>query len=264
MGGTRPTVPASEYPIRVNWLGVAVDDTGHANDVGGEDAAHEIIWNDRADAVERETCELLAAKTLRDYFRKPAGFFADHLKRYSKSRRQAPIYWPLSTASGSYTLWIYYHRLTDQTLYKCVNDFVEPKLKQVAGEAARLRQKASRSSARRRNGAAERPGVGVEGIPRRVVAAGQVLEAELERRRADHRRPAVEAVPASPVAEEAEGNLGVAGGRRVRLGALAYSIWPDRVRDKCRTDKSLAIAHGLEELYQEPEKPVKKKRGKKK
>ena len=37
--------------------------------------------------------------------RRPTGFFADHLKRYSKSRRQAPIYWPLSTAKGSYTLW---------------------------------------------------------------------------------------------------------------------------------------------------------------
>jgi len=33
--------------------------------------------------------------------------------------------------------------------------------------------------------------------------------------------------------------------------AMAY--WPDRVREKCRTDKSLAIAHDLEELYIEPE-----------
>ena len=33
---------------------------------------------------------------------------------------------------------------------------------------------------------------------------------------------------------------------------LANSIWPSRVRDKCKTDKSLAIAHGLEDLYQEP------------
>jgi hypothetical protein len=32
------------------------------------------------------------------------------------------------------------------------------------------------------------------------------------------------------------------------------SYWPDRVREKCRTDKSLAIAHGLEELYEEPAK----------
>ncbi len=29
---------------------------------------------------------------------------------------------------------------------------------------------------------------------------------------------------------------------------LAYSIWPDRVRGKCKTDRSLAIAHGLEDL----------------
>ena len=33
---------------------------------------------------------------------------------------------------------------------------------------------------------------------------------------------------------------------------LAYSIWPERVEAKCRTDKSLAIAHDREDLYQEP------------
>jgi len=30
---------------------------------------------------------------------------------------------------------------------------------------------------------------------------------------------------------------------------LAMNYWPDRVREKCKTDKSLAIAHGLEGLY---------------
>jgi hypothetical protein len=39
---------------------------------------------------------------------------------------------------------------------------------------------------------------------------------------------------------------------------LAFSLWTDRVREKCRTDKSLAIAHGLEDLYQEP--PARPKR----
>jgi hypothetical protein len=42
---------------------------------------------------------------------------------------------------------------------------------------------------------------------------------------------------------------------------LAYSIWPDRVREKCRHDKSLAIAHGLEELYEAPPEQPRKKRG---
>ncbi len=45
---------------------------------------------------------------------------------------------------------------------------------------------------------------------------------------------------------------------------LAMNYWPERVREKCKTDKSLAIAHGLENLYIEPEAKPKKARGKKK
>jgi hypothetical protein len=44
---------------------------------------------------------------------------------------------------------------------------------------------------------------------------------------------------------------------------LAYTIWPDRVREKCKKDRSIAIAHGLEELY-EGELPESEKRKKKK
>jgi len=43
-----------------------------------------------------------------------------------------------------------------------------------------------------------------------------------------------------------------------------YRIWPDRVAAKCKTDKSLAIAHGLEHLYVEVPKPAKKRVKKKK
>ena len=45
---------------------------------------------------------------------------------------------------------------------------------------------------------------------------------------------------------------------------LAMNYWPDRVREKCKTDKSLAIAHGLEHLYTELEAQPKKARGRKK
>jgi hypothetical protein len=110
------------YPIEIPWDGILVDDPGHPLDL--EARVHQvlqIIWQDRWEAIEREACEILGVRTLRDYFRKPADFFADHLKRYSKSRRKAPIYWPLQTQSGSYTLWLYYHRLNDQTLYTCSN-----------------------------------------------------------------------------------------------------------------------------------------------
>ena len=45
---------------------------------------------------------------------------------------------------------------------------------------------------------------------------------------------------------------------------MAMNYWPDRVREKCKTDKSLAIAHALEHLYIEPEAQLKKTRGRKK
>ena len=45
---------------------------------------------------------------------------------------------------------------------------------------------------------------------------------------------------------------------------LANAYWPERVREKCKTDKSLAIAHGLEDLYVEPEATHKKTSSKKK
>ena len=44
---------------------------------------------------------------------------------------------------------------------------------------------------------------------------------------------------------------------------LAMSYWPTRVREKCKTDKSLAIAHDLETLYVEPNVKPNKTRGNK-
>jgi hypothetical protein len=114
-------VPAS-YPIPVAWGGILVDDRNHPLDLERSTRqVIEIIWSAKevaptADAIEREASDILGVRSLRDYFLKPTGFFADHLKRYSKSRRQAPIYWQLSAGSGSYSVWLYYHRLTQDTL----------------------------------------------------------------------------------------------------------------------------------------------------
>ncbi|MGE0682722.1 MAG: hypothetical protein AB7P69_17695 [Candidatus Binatia bacterium] len=141
------------YPIEIPWDGILVDDPGHPLDIETRvREVIEIIWGEgkaedgkrKAEQIESEACEILGVKSLRDYFRKPSGFFADHLKRYSKSRRQAPIYWPLSTASGSYTLWVYYHRLTENTLHTALADFIDPKLRSVRAEISSLRESGAR------------------------------------------------------------------------------------------------------------------------
>jgi hypothetical protein len=251
------------YPLRIPWSGILVDDAGTSDDI--EDRLRQVlrvVWQAGAEAIEHEGCDILGVRSIREYFTKSTSFFSDHLKRYSESRRQAPIYWPLSTPSGSYTLWLYYHRLTDQTLYICVNDYVEPKLKQIAEEAAGLRSKSGRSSAEERQ------------LERLSTLEGELKDFRDELLRiTKFWKPNLNdgvQITAAPLwklfQHKAWQKKLKETWEKLEAGDydwahLAYSIWPDRVREKCRTDKSLAIAHGLEDLYEEPKTAPKKKRG---
>lgn len=234
------------------YAGILVDDPGHPHDL--------------ARLVEQvlEAVDAPVSEDARRWLQKD--LFAFHLTRYSKSRRKAPIYWPLATASGSYTLWLYYPSLSDQTLFTAINDFVDPKLEDVRKQLQALHEK----------------GAGRSKQDEKSLEALASLEHEL----ADLRDSLLEIAPkyrpnqddgvqitASPLwklfrhkpwqkvlkdtwAKLEKGDYDWA--------HLAMNYWSERVRDKCVTDKSLAIAHGLEHLYVEPEPAEKKTRGRKK
>lgn len=228
------------------------------------------IWHnegsaDAFDRIEKELCETFGYDDLRSYVESPNGFFDHHFTAHSESRRRAPIYWPLSTASGSYTLWLYYPSLTSQTLYTAINDFVEPKLAEVESEAATLRAK---GSARSRD-------------EEKRLEALATLEAELRDLRDQLQAVApqyhpnhddgvqITAAPLWPLFRHKPWQK-VLRDTWTKLekgdydwAHLAMTYWPERVREKCRHDKSLAIAHGLEELYVEPPVAPKKARGRK-
>jgi hypothetical protein len=243
-------VPA-DYPLRISWSGILVDDEDHPEDIVARvRGAMEVIWKDHAEAIEQEACEILCVRTLRDYFSRSAGFFADHLNRYSKSRRQAPIYWPLSTKSGSYTLWLYYHRLSEQSLYACVNDFVEPKIRSIAARLAAMRMQLARSAKEERE------------FTRLVDLAVELNDLRDELLRvAKFWKPNLNdgvQITAAPLwacfglkpwqitlkdtwKKLEQGDFDWA--------HLACSIWPARVLRKCHQDRSLAIAHGLEDVF---------------
>jgi hypothetical protein len=251
------------YPLDVAWDGILVDDLEHPLDLERRvHAALAVLWGDRADALEHEACALLGTPSLREWFRRPGGFFADHLKRYSKSRRQAPIYWPLSTASGRYTLWIYYHRLTDQTLHTAIADFIDPKLRSLDHEISAQREKSSSGGSK---------------LAELLEFRGELLDlkAELERIIKLPWKPNLNdgvLITACPLwklfrfpkwqkdlktcwQELEKGDYDWA--------HLAYSIWPKRVEKVCETDRSIAIAHGLEHLCKvEPPKPKKERKAK--
>lgn len=261
----KPNDVTSGYPLRVSWSGILPDDPGHSEDIVNRlRDALQVIWADHAEAIETEACEILGVGSLREYFQRTNLFFDDHLKRYSKSRRYAPIYWPLSTPSGSYTLWLYYHRINDQILFACVNDFIDPKLKQVGEDLVRLRGKSGRSSDE-------------ESELERLSD----LERELKDFRAELLRVAafwkpnlndgvqITAAPLWRLFQHRNWQNRLKDTwEKLEAGEydwahMAYSIWPERVREKCKTDKSLAIAHDLEHLYVETPKKGKKSKRKK-
>ena len=111
------------YPLRIGSDGIIPDDEHHPEDVIRRvREVLELIWKDKAASIEKEACDILGVKELRDYFRKPGkgGFWDDHVSRYSKSRRKAPIYWLLQSSKKNYGLWLYYHRLDKDILFKTV------------------------------------------------------------------------------------------------------------------------------------------------
>lgn len=253
------------YPLTVAWKGVLADDGNSADVVEHVQAALRAIWKADADTVEEEACVKLSSKTLLDYFQRPNGFFADHLKRYTKSSRKAPIYWPLSTTTSSYTLWVYYPTLSSQTLYTAINDFIEPKLQDVGGDVAALRNK---GSGRTRDN--EKQFEALQAFEQELIELRDTLRNLAPTYRPNHDDGVqISAAPLWPLfrhkpwqkvlkdtwAKLEKGDYDWA--------HLAMNYWPERVREKCKTDKSLAIAHGLENLYVEPAAKPKAARAKK-
>jgi hypothetical protein len=129
------------YPLRIDDDGILVDDEYHPEDIITRlREVLALLWGDKADSIEQETCEILSVKSLREYFRKPSagGFWDSHMKRYSKSRRKAPIYWLLQSSKKNYALWIYYHRLTPDTLFRALERYVKPKIQMEENRLAEM------------------------------------------------------------------------------------------------------------------------------
>lgn len=254
------------YPITFPVDGILVGDADEAQGPAGSDLISRVrsilrilaarIEGEHApglaaETLEAELCRLLGAKTLGDWLRRPTGFFADHLGRWSKSRRKAPIYWPLSTESGGYTLWIYYPRLTDQTLYTCVNEAIDPKLQEIGSDLTRLRGNGDLDAKTRKRADA------LLELQREIQALREELlrVARLPYKPDQNDGVLITAAPLwrlfrhKPWQKELAKCWDTLEAGGYDWSHLALSLWPERVRALCRTDKSVAIAHGLEDLY---------------
>jgi hypothetical protein len=198
----------------------------------------------------------LSFKYIENYITDYNGFFNFHYGRYTISRREAPIYWPIATASNSYVIWIYYPGINESTLFSIVNELVDPKIKEITKEVVILEM----------NGSAKE-----YNDQREFLAELEDFKEELLR---------VAQLPYKP--NQDDGVLITAAAlhnlfrhtkwkksteacwKKLEKGEydwahLAYSIWPDRVRKKCVKDLSMAIAHSLEDICEIKPKEKKEK-----
>lgn len=252
-----------DYPISIPVNGLLAGDFSRPDSL--VKAINKVIykiWSSSSDNIINELIEIGKFDSLEKFLSNPNGFFDFHHKRYTKSRREAPIYWPLSTGSSTYTIWIYYPKLNDQTLFKMVNDFILPKLQEVVELIKKLENN---------------PDLDNKG--KKELLEYQNLFHELKDMEKDLLE--VAALPYKP--NHDDGVLITAAPlhkffrhskwkksteecwKALQKGDydwahLAYSIWPERVTQKCKKDLSMAIAHGLEEICEVKPKEKKEKK----
>jgi hypothetical protein len=252
---------SSEHPLNIPWDGIFVDDSSHLRDIGYcvHLVVHELWANhasSNAQEIEKEACEILGVSTLGDWFRVPANFFANHLKSYSKSRRMAPIYWQLSAGNGAYSVWLYYHRFTQDTLYLVLRDFVEPRIQQAEREQFEFESQGGLSG----NAAGLLHEVQTLLQDLRLFKSELELVAPLWNPNLNDGVIINHAIlwritPYTPWQKKCKECWDKLVKGDYDWAHLAFHLWPERVIRKCITDRSLAIAHGLEErLWQESSK----------
>ena len=264
-------ITSVDYPVQVAWDGILVDDPGHRCDIVGRvrEVLRYVYGPERAGEIEGEAIEILRAggsrpTSLRDWFRnkkaKKLGLslFDFHIRRYSRSRRKAPVYWRLCTSPGrrqsSYGVWLYYHRLTDDTLWTVLNEYVGPRREREERKAEESRQRVKGGK-----GAAVRKFERDREKALSLLGELESFEGELHEVANGGWTPYLDdgvLINLAPLHAVVPWKEPKKMWEKLEQGDydwahLALRYWPERVREKCRTDRSLAIAHGLEENHQD-------------
>ena len=210
------------------------------------------IWDERADDIEYELCQMIGYKNLQNYLESPTGFFDYHFKRYTKSRRKAPIYWPLSSEDGSLTYWVYYPKLNQNTLHSLIlklRDENERLHSQIAATIDKTQQPLLRGRQQQVEGMMDELNIIInagykpnhdDGVP--VTSC-----------------PLVKLIAHRGWKQECTENWEDLQKGEYDWSHLAMSMFPARVIQKAKKDWCLALTHGLEHLCENKPKEKKKK-----
>jgi len=230
-----PGMVPEDQPPRV----LLVDDPGHAEDLTAQVRA--VLAR-----VEQPEPEDLRRWLARD-------FFPLHLKMYSKSRRKAPIYWQLATPSASYSVWLYLHAMSRDILYTVQNEHVAAKLAHEERRLESLRREISPSprAAERKQLAAQEAFVEeLRGLLDEVKRVAPLWNPDLDDGVIINFAPLWRLVPHQKAwQKDLKATWDALCAGEYDWAHLAMHLWPERVVPRCASDRSLAIAHGLEDTF---------------
>ena len=248
-----PSPPAG-YPVAFPQNGILVDDLGHACDlVAAVRTVFDEVFEASADAWWNEVGALLDPKDhdLRTWL--ASGFFEHHLKSHSRSRRKAPIMWQLAVPSGRYSIWLYAHGLRSDSFFQIQNDVVIPKIAHEERQLTDVKQSAGAhpSAAERKEIVAQEAFVDeLRALLDEVKRVAPFWKPTLDDGVALTMAPLWRLVPHhKPWQKELRSKWDELAAGTYDWAHLAMQLWPERVVPKCTTDRSLAIAHGLEDVF---------------
>lgn len=249
----------SDYPVDIPADGILSNQTDSRLNLAMKvrDVIH-YIWADKSDDIEYELCQLIGCKNLQNYFESTSGFFDYHFKRYTKSRRKAPIYWPLSSEDGSLTYWIYYPKLSHNTLPSLIIKLREENEKLMSGINAAMvsKEKNLENDLRAKQ-------YQVENM---MAEINRIIDSGYEPNHDDGvpvtSCPLVNLIFHRAWKAECQSNLEELNKGNYDWSHLAMSMYPARVTQKAKKDWCMALTHGLEHLCEN--KPKEKKPRKKK
>lgn len=246
-------IPAG-YPLDVSATGILVDDAGHPRDLNAAvRAVFDVVFGPTASSWWAEAVAALAPKghDLREWL--STNFFEHHLKRHSKSGRKAPILWQLATPSGKYSVWLFAHRLTCDSFFQVQNELIAPKLAYAERQLLDLVQSA---------------GANPSAKDRKLINEQEVFVGELRWFLDEVKRiaplwnplfddgvaltmaPLWRLIPQHrPWQKELKSTWVELAAGKYDWAHIAMRLWPERVIPRCATSRSLAIAHGLEDVF---------------
>ena len=229
--------PEGEAPK--DFPDILVDDAGHAADLATRvnQSAERIGWLPPEDVRAWLSREL----------------FPLHINMYSKSRRKAPIYWQLATTSGSYSVWLYIHAFTKDTFFRVQHEYAAPKLLHEEQRLESMRREFGESPAR-----AERKQIDeqeafvaeLRAFLEEIQRIAPLWNPDLDDGVIINFAPLWRLVPqCKSWQKELKATWDALCAGEYDWAHLAMHLWPERVVPKCAKDRSLAIAHGLEDVF---------------